>query len=222
MYENDFRRAKTLLHITDQAGNAVANETFSIEQTSHEFLFGCGAFDAIPAANDKKGDPFYEDRMNKWTDLYNFGTMAFYWGGYEEQEGEPAFESRMNASRYLVERGKKVKGHPLCWHTWCADWLMEYDNATILDKQLKRIRREVSAFAGVLTVDNRKKPSYEMLMNLIHKEWHTSLTVHTDENGFAEMTGYKGVYALSGASGSGSFRLTKAQDATEVQCTTGA
>ncbi|MBP5732830.1 MAG: endo-1,4-beta-xylanase, partial [Lachnospiraceae bacterium] len=42
------------------------------------------------------------------------------------------------------------KGHPLCWHTACADWLMQYSNAEILKKQLQRIDRDVTAFKGVI------------------------------------------------------------------------
>ena len=152
MGEYECRKARRVLHVRDAAGQPVANATLHLEQTEHDFLFGCGAFDAIPAANDKKGDPFYADRMEKWLRLYNYGTMAFYWGGYEPEEGKPAFESRMNAARLLTEHGKTVKGHPLCWHTACANWLMDYDNATILDKQLARIRRDVSAFAGVIDI----------------------------------------------------------------------
>jgi len=150
MADYTYRQADTVLHITDKDGKAAANSVFKVRQTEHEFLFGCGAFDAMLAANEKKGDPFYEDRMQKWCDLYNYGTMSFYWGLYEPTEGETQFENRMNAAKYLTERGKKVKGHPLCWHTVCADWLMEYDNHMILEKQLARIDRDVSAFAGVI------------------------------------------------------------------------
>lgn len=45
---------------------------------NHDFLFGCGAFDALPLTNDKKGDAFYKDCMHKWLELYNYGTMSFY------------------------------------------------------------------------------------------------------------------------------------------------
>lgn len=144
------RKASCILHITDQEGNSIQNSKFRVKQTNHEFLFGCGAFDAIPYTNGTKEKEFFEDRMNKWLSLYNYGTMSFYWGRYEPKEGFPEYESRMNASKFLAEHNKKVKGHPLCWHTVCADWLMEYDNKTILDKQLKRINRDVSAFAGVI------------------------------------------------------------------------
>lgn len=146
------RLSKCVLHVTDKAGSPVKNAKININQTNHEFLFGAGAFDAIALTTFKKGDPYFEDRMQKWTDLYNYGTMSFYWGGFEPKEGQPQTESRMLASKFLTEHGAKVKGHPLCWHTACADWLMEYDNKTILDKQLKRIDRDVSAFKGVINM----------------------------------------------------------------------
>lgn len=147
-YEN--RKATAQIRVVDAKGNAVKDAEFQAELVNHDFLFGCGAFDALPLTNENKGDAFYEDRMRKWLELYNYGTMSFYWGAYEEKENAPAFESRMNASRCLKEHGKTVKGHPLCWHTLCADWLMKYDNKTILDRQLERIHRDVTAFAGVI------------------------------------------------------------------------
>ena len=175
----EHRKARAVLRVRDAAGRPAANAKLRLEQLEHDFGFGCGAFDAIPYANEndfrrsplvsagprdpasrrsanreqsKNGDPFYRDRMEKWLKLFNYGTMSFYWGRYEPIEGAPEFESRMNASRFLVEHGKRVKGHPLCWHTVCADWLMKYDDKTILDKQLERIHRDVAAFAGVVDI----------------------------------------------------------------------
>ena len=144
------RKAARRLQVTDASGNPVRNTVLEIKQTGHSFLFGCGAFDTIPYTNDRKDDPFCKDRVEKWLNLYNYGTLPFYWGRYEPTEGKPTFESTMNAASFLTGKKVKVKGHPLCWHTVCADWLMEYDNKTILDKQLKRIDREVTAFRGVI------------------------------------------------------------------------
>lgn len=144
------RKAKCILHVTDSSNNPVANQEIHFSQTNHEFLFGCGAFDAMTLVGKGKDDPFVKERVEKWTDLYNYGTMSFYWGSFEPVEGEPQTENRMKASEYLASKGARVKGHPLCWHTVCADWLMKYDNKTILDKQLKRIDRDVSQFKGVI------------------------------------------------------------------------
>jgi len=149
---HDHRKARAVLRVLDGQGRPVANARLHLAQQTHDFGFGCGAFDAIPYANEKKGDPFFRDRMEKWLGLFNYGTLPFYWGRYEPEEGKPEFESTMNAARFLVEHGVRLKGHPLCWHTVCADWLMAYDDKTILDKQLARIHREVSAFAGVIDI----------------------------------------------------------------------
>ena len=43
----------------------------------------------------------------------------------------------------------------------------------------------LGAPSGVITVENRRKPSYEMLHHLIHEEWRTVEEIRTDENGFA-------------------------------------
>lgn len=148
----DHRKVRAVLRVLDAQGRPMAHTKLHLDQQTHDFGFGCGAFDALPHANEKKGDPFFRDRMEKWLGLFNYGTLPFYWGRYEPEEGKPEFESTMNAARFLVDHGVRLKGHPLCWHTVCADWLMQYDDKTILDKQLARIHREVSAFAGVIDI----------------------------------------------------------------------
>lgn len=157
------RLSKAQIRITDENGNPVKGAKVRFNLTNHEFLFGSGAFDSLPLTSDiqntqiafysdkpKFDHSVYEDRLNKWTKLFNYGTIPFYWAGYEPVEGKPMTESRMSAAKYLVEHGARVKGHPLCWHTECVKWLLEYDNKTILDKQLQRIDRDVTAFKGVV------------------------------------------------------------------------
>lgn len=147
------RKVTKDLRITDSNGNVISGQRVNITQTNHEFLFGCGAFMALGAANPDPKMPFadkVEEAMNLWCDVFNYGTLPFYWGQFEPTEGSPNTEALMNAAKYLKDRNVKVKGHPLCWHTVCADWLMQYDNNTILKKQLERIDREVGNFKGVI------------------------------------------------------------------------
>lgn len=159
----EHRKASQKLKFVNEAGQALANADIAVKLSNHDFLFGCGAFDSLPATaqatpenidfyQDKIAPKkeFYQDRVNKWLDVFNYGTIPFYWGGFEPKEGMVLTDSRMNAAKYLTEHNAKVKGHPLCWHTACADWLMEYDNPTILQKQLDRINRDVTAFRGVI------------------------------------------------------------------------
>ena len=88
--------------------------------------------------------------MAKWLKLFNYGTLPFYWGRYEPVEGQTAFPETMAAAKWLRGQGVQVKGHPLCWHTVCADWLMQYSNEEILRRQIERIHREVTGYKGII------------------------------------------------------------------------
>lgn len=153
------RKVKKKIQVKGPDGKALANTKIRIKQTNHEFLFGCGAFDFIPyTCKDiipeemKKNfdEAMLNDAVEKWLSVFNYGTIPFYWGAYEPTEGNVQKESRMKAAEYLNSKNVTVKGHPLCWHTVCADWLMKYDNKTIMQKQLDRIEREVVGFKGVV------------------------------------------------------------------------
>ncbi|MBP5309955.1 MAG: endo-1,4-beta-xylanase [Lachnospiraceae bacterium] len=132
----------------DEQGNPLSNRQINIKQTNHSFLFGCGAFDFLPFVNEGKEE--YKQITDSWLEIFNYGTLPFYWGNYEKEEGATQKDALMKAAKYLKSKNVRVKGHPLCWHTACADWLMKYDNKTIMKKQLERIEREVSGFKGVI------------------------------------------------------------------------
>lgn len=148
------RKSTCNIQFFDKDGSPLKNAKININQTNHEFLFGWGAFDFVAATNSTKKEEqeFFQNRVNKWLEIFNYGTLPFYWGGFEREEGKPNTKALMNAAKYMQDRNIKVKGHPLCWHTACADWLLQYDNQTILQKQLARIKREVSDFNGVINI----------------------------------------------------------------------
>ena len=146
------RKAKARLQVLNPDGTPVSCKPVSVHQVSHRFLFGCGAFDAVELmkTQDAKEQAFLRERMDKWLSLFNYGTLPFYWGRYEPVEGQTAYRETMAAAKWLREKGVQVKGHPLCWHTACAPWLMQYSNDEILRRQIERIHRDVSAFRGVI------------------------------------------------------------------------
>ncbi len=146
------RKAEARLHVLNPDGSPAAGRSVRVDQVSHQFLFGCGAFDAVELmkTEDNRKQAFLNDRMEKWFGLFNYGTLPFYWGRYEPVEGRTAYTETMAAARWLREKGVTVKGHPLCWHTACAPWLMQYSNEEILRRQLERIRRDMTAFRGVI------------------------------------------------------------------------
>ncbi len=146
------RKASARIRVLGQDGAPLTERKVHLKQTNHKFLFGCGAFDTVELMRGAEGEKaaFLNDRMEKWLGLFNYGTLPFYWGRYEREEGVTAEPETLKAANWLKERGVTVKGHPLCWHTACADWLMNYSNEDILRIQLERIRRDAGAFKGII------------------------------------------------------------------------
>jgi len=147
------RTAELTLTITKEEATPLANQEVEIAQTNHKFLFGCNGFSAIPLANNElqgKDKEYEELRITKFLDLFNFVTLPFYWGRFEPVRGKSDTKRVLNTAKYFAERGALVKGHPLCWHTLTADWLMELSNEEIIKTQVERIHRDVTHFAGVI------------------------------------------------------------------------
>ena len=110
------RKASKKIQFVGKDGKPLCNENVQVELKKHDFLFGCGAFDFLPVVFEK--DPqkaaFFKERTEKWAKLFNYGTLPFYWGGFEKEEGKPDTEILKKAATLLKETGATVKGHPLC------------------------------------------------------------------------------------------------------------
>jgi len=154
------RKAAVNLRLVTQDGKPAANQEVKIEQRKHKFLFGVGGFEALEltggkpdgSAIDEERAAYLREKLDKLFAFNNYATLPFYLGRYEPQEGKPD-EKRLKAGAgWFIERGVTVKGHPLCWHTVCADWLMNYSNPEILKKVIARVERDVSAFAGIIDI----------------------------------------------------------------------
>ncbi len=151
------RKAAVKIRLIREDGTPLSGCPVTVKQLSHQFLFGCGAFDSMgyqfaKSKNDDQKAEFFQTRLEKWLKLFNFGTLPFYWAGYEHVQGQPQEAVTKAAAKWLKERGVTVKGHPLCWHSACANWLMQYSNEEIFRLQLERIRREVSAYKGIIDI----------------------------------------------------------------------
>ena len=147
------RMTDVTLTITKPDGTPLANQQVTVEQTSHKFLFGTAAFDLIPLTNgvyEGKEKESAEQRAELITTLFNAATLPFYWARFEPQRGQPITEKVKNAAHWCLDNNMVTKGHPLCWHTLTADWLLEMSNNEILQAQVARIKRDVSEFRGLI------------------------------------------------------------------------
>jgi endo-1,4-beta-xylanase len=153
--DNEIRKHRTAhveLVVMQADNHPLAHQELVISQTNHKFLFGSAGFDIALANGDLGGaeKELADRRVKKLTALFNYVTLPFYWGRFEPQPGQPMTASLMKAARWCVDHRLLVKGHPLCWHTITADWLLAMSNPEILQAQIARIQREVSDFHGLI------------------------------------------------------------------------
>jgi GH35 family endo-1,4-beta-xylanase len=154
------RKSTARVRLSFPGGNPAVRQEVTVNQTGHQFLFGCGGFEAVELAGPRFGGPplpadqegLLRDRLDKIFRLHNYATLPFYLGTYEPEEGKPDQERTMAAAEWFARRNIRTKGHPLCWHTVCADWLMRYDNPEIFRRQIARIERDVAAYRGLIDI----------------------------------------------------------------------
>lgn len=149
----EHRTARAALTLTHQ-GQPVAGREVLVQQKKHKFLFGSNwGQSTIALANGElsgRDKELAEHRNERFLQLLNQATLPFYWARFEPQRGKPDTERILATARWYRERGCALKGHPLCWHTLTADWLLEMSNREILAAQLARIQRDVTDFAGLI------------------------------------------------------------------------
>ncbi len=147
------RMVNAEITLLDKSGQPICNRPVMVEQTNHEFLFGTANFDLVPLVNkEHTGEQLERSQLiaDKTLALCNAITLPFYWGMFEPVQGQTNTARIRKTAQWLRERGVRLKGHPLCWHTLCADWLLPMSNEQILKTQLARIHREVSEFRGLI------------------------------------------------------------------------
>jgi endo-1,4-beta-xylanase len=147
------RTTQTTLTLTHN-GTPLAHQDAVLAQKSHKFLFGSNwGESSVAYANGKlsgRDKALAEQRNEYFLQLFNQVTLPFYWARFEPQRGQPQTQQILNTAHWYREHNCIVKGHPLCWHTLTADWLLEMGPHEILQAQLARIRRDVSDFRGVI------------------------------------------------------------------------
>ena len=125
---NEHRIADVELTVLDAAGRRLADTDLVVAQVDHAFRFGCTGFQAIDYAageldSDAERRAATERLLGHWLELFNTTTLPFYWGRFEPTRGHPDTARLRAAARWFADRGVRVKGHPLCWHTVSPPWL---------------------------------------------------------------------------------------------------
>lgn len=106
-----YRKADAKVRIVDAAGRPVPGVKVSVEQTSHEFLFGCNIY-MFDRCKNEAHNAAYKKRFEE---LFNYATVGFYWRSYEPERGKPHYEYTDKVVAWCRDHGIRMKGHPLLW-----------------------------------------------------------------------------------------------------------
>jgi GH35 family endo-1,4-beta-xylanase len=142
----DHRRGLLDVRVLGPDG-APVDSPVTVRQVSHDFGFGNIGFELMDVAT---GAAASSDLVEPWLNLFNQATLAFYWRGFEPAEGAPDTVRLLAAAKWFKDRGVRLKGHPLTWHTMAPQWLIGRPLAEVETTLRERIAREVTAFAGVV------------------------------------------------------------------------
>ncbi len=143
------RLGEAVLTLTGADGAPLADVEVAVSQTSHAFTFGNIGFDFVGLANGAPSDGDAE-LAAQWLELFNTATLPFYWGEFEPVPGSPRTDELLATAQWFAERGVRLKGHPLMWHTVQPRWLLDLPLDEVERRQRERIRREVGDFRGLI------------------------------------------------------------------------
>ena len=143
------RLGDVVLTVADEAGRPLGEADVVVRQRRHDFAFGNIGFDFIGLANGR-GRTEDVQLAERWLDLFNTATLPFYWAGFEPEPGVPHTAELLVAAQWFAERGVRVKGHPLVWHTLQPHWLLDLPLPEVESRLRARIRREVGDFRGLI------------------------------------------------------------------------
>jgi len=129
----------------------VVGATVQVEQTSHEFLFGCNAYALRPGSAPPAGEKsaLQQAYQQRFAALFNYATLPFYWGTYEPERGKPQREALTAMARWCADHGIRPKGHPLVWHEVVPAWAPQ-TVAELTPLLRARVQSIVSGFAGLI------------------------------------------------------------------------
>ena len=151
------RKGEATLEILNENGHPLKDVLVSVQQKSHEFLFGCNAFVLGQLGSPGKNQQ-YEEIFAR---VFNFATVPIYWAGTEPKQGNLRYKEggediwrRPPVDRFLPfakKYGLTLKAHPMLWHTHNPDWLPK-DSEALKELYRKRFHELSDRYANDISI----------------------------------------------------------------------
>ncbi len=133
------------VEVRNRAGQPVRQARVQIEMRRHAFWFGCNIF----GLNPEDASPEQVAYQRRFSSLFNFATLPFYWGAYEPQPGQTREGPLRMMAAWCREHGIRTKGHPLVWHEVWPQWApVDPDQARQM--LLTRVQTIIDRFRGLV------------------------------------------------------------------------
>jgi endo-1,4-beta-xylanase len=137
-----YRTAEARLTFVDAKGKPIRHARVQVKLNQHEFKLGTAAFRLVDLA-DKS---LQEEYRRRYTDLFNYATLPFYWGMYETEPGKTNQDQLEHAAEWCNEHNIIVKGHPLVWNALLPTWAEKLKDNEVRERQEQRVRSLVARF----------------------------------------------------------------------------
>lgn len=146
-----YRKDDAIIQVVDDGGRPVPDASVKVEQTTHDFLFGCNIY-MFDRMGSKEDNAKYCELFKR---LLNYATIGFYWRSFEFEQGKRAYEHAEKTARWCRENGITTKGHPLVWPCHDAgipDWLPKDNPVEVQRLMEERTKDIVSHYAGLINI----------------------------------------------------------------------
>jgi len=108
-----YRKGDASIQFLGADGNPADGIQVQIRQTNHDFLFGNLLF---PLVAYEDAEPYkMEVWKDRFTKLFNFGILPFYWNELEPEQGRPEWQRLDQIIDWALNNDISCKGHPLAW-----------------------------------------------------------------------------------------------------------
>jgi len=143
------RKGEGVIAVRNANGDPVAGVKVTIEQVSHDFLFGCNLFMFAHCGNADREEKYRQ----QFAALLNYCTLGFYWASYEGERGKPNYDYTDSVVAWTRAHSITAKGHPLVWdHPAGAPRWLPDDKQEILQLSNARVREIVSRYKDRINV----------------------------------------------------------------------
>ncbi len=151
-----YRKGNARIRVIDSEGRPVANAAIHAKQVRKAFKFGVNLFMIDELETPEKNEIY----KKKLPELFNLGTVPFYWRDLEPVEGQPRFSAdspkiyRRPAPDlcvdYCLQNGIEPKLHCLNYDPFTPDWLAGAPTPVVREKLSRRFREIAERYASAI------------------------------------------------------------------------